>query len=647
MCVNSCMGFTGPLSTRDTCLYCNELRYRPAQEGSDKQCGRQQFTTIVPGPQIQNLFRGEETAEDMAYLYKSAHAILDNTPTGGFPDEYTDISSGAHLLKAFKNGTIQQFDAVLSFSTDGAQLMRNKKSDAWFYQWTVDNLPPDKRFKARFILPGSIIPGPEHPKNLDSFFFPGFYHVSALMNEGLRIWHAGTRQLEICHPFIPGAQADGPAMAHCSGTVPHHGALGCRTFCGMPGRHKEGGSHYYPVLHLPHNYSVQGSNHPDISLSSIPDSSPDRYDTLLKLLVASENEAQYQRLRKATGIVKPSMFSGFSRAIPVPLGFPLDWMHLSGPNLFELLTGLWRGTLKGSRADLKAQEFAVLQDSEVFVKHGIEVERAMAFLPGFFDRAPRNIAEKINSGYKSIEQHTYIFCYTPHMMRNRLPHPHWLHLCKLVKAGRIINSYRIPRAALEHARDLVELATPEYEDLYVKRNADFLHLVRPVVHLYWHCPDQIVWHGSLVCRSQYTMERTIGDLGSRIKQPSNPYANLSQIAARRWQENGMKALMPQFDRSRPLDYKPRGCVNLGDKFVLMWALEQKSQGCTPAEASAFYDYFLATHPDLVAGQFRGTFTYKFRRWARLRLPSYQIARCAWKEQEKPLKHLRMARCVKV
>ena len=43
------------------------------------------------------------------------------------------------------------------------------------------------------------------------------------------------------------------------------------------------------------------------------------------------------------------------------------------------------------------------------------------------------------------------------------------------------------------------------------------------------------------------MERTIGNLGQEIKQPSNPYANLSQRGLIRAQVNALKAIIPALD----------------------------------------------------------------------------------------------------
>ncbi|KIK82147.1 hypothetical protein PAXRUDRAFT_114606, partial [Paxillus rubicundulus Ve08.2h10] len=38
------------------------------------------------------------------------------------------------------------------------------------------------RYKKKYVLLGVIIPGLSKPKNIDSFLFPGFYHITLLQH---------------------------------------------------------------------------------------------------------------------------------------------------------------------------------------------------------------------------------------------------------------------------------------------------------------------------------------------------------------------------------------------------------------------------------------------------------------------------------
>ncbi|KAG2739992.1 hypothetical protein P692DRAFT_20754473, partial [Suillus brevipes Sb2] len=66
------------------------------------------------------------------------------------------------------------------------------------------------------------------------------------------------------------------------------------------------------------------------------------------------------------------------------------------------------------------------------------------FLPGSFDRPPRNPAEKINSGYKAWEWLLYLYGMAPETLFCILPTPYWTNLCHLVRGMRLMQQYHIP-----------------------------------------------------------------------------------------------------------------------------------------------------------------------------------------------------------
>lgn len=75
-----------------------------------------------------------------------------------------------------------------------------------------------------------------------------------------------------------------------------------------------------------------------------------------------------------------------------------------------------------------------------------------------------------------------------------------------------------------------------------------MHFCRPCIHTLLHTCPEAIRIGPGTYDTQYTMERSIGDFGQDIRQPSNPYGNLCQIAVRRSQVNALKAMCPEFDR---------------------------------------------------------------------------------------------------
>ncbi len=316
-------------------------------------------------------------------------------------------------------------------------------------------------------------------------------------------------------------------------------------------------------------------------------------------------------------------------------------MHLISLNLTDLLLALFRGTLPCDKTDSKETWlWAVLVDG-VWKEHGRQVAACTPYLPGSFDRPPRNPAEKINSGYKAWEFLMYIFGLGPCLLyATPLPEVYFRNFCKLVCAVRLTLARRIPAPNLRYAQRLFVEFVEEFEVLYYQRRTDRLHFIRQSIHALPHIPQECERVGPQSCYTQWTMECTIGNLGQEIKLHSDPYTNLSQRGVRRAQVNALKAMIPDLEPDvRPL---PRGAEEVGGGYVLLRAAEESPSVVSSAEGSVLRAYLeqagLALRPDWVP---------KVARWARLRLPNGQVARSLWKESLKSLSHIRIARNVKV
>lgn len=502
---------------------------------------------------------------------------------------------------------------------------------------------PDERYKKIHVLPGGFIPGPNKPKNIDSFLFPGLFHLAALQREGLRIWDAFADRLFLSHPFLALNTADGPAMAYLNGLVGHHGKYGCRLYCAIPGRHKPNGSHYYPALLKPVDYVMAGCDHPDISHFTSISASPDHYFTNLRFLLESANDTQYKKRRLETGITKPTIYLGLqaNRTLGIPGCFGSDIMHLGTFNLGDLFMHLWRGQLDRDPLDpISEWPWAVLQ-GDLWEQHGRDVVATTPYLPGSFDRPPRNIAEKINSGYKAWEWLLYLYGLAPALLYNVLPEPYYSHFCKLVRGMRIIHQHHIRSSDLVLADSLLRSFSHEFEVLYYQQKTERIHFCRQSIHALLHLASEVTRIGPPICSSQWTMERTIGNLGEEIHQPSNPYANLSQRGLFRCQMNALNAMIP--DLQPHASGLPRGAIDLGHGYALFRARDRYNRLMEDCEAKALHQYLWDSH----CINLDDAWCPKIARWARLRLPNGQIARSSWKEDLKPLNKVRKSRNVKV
>ncbi|GJE88558.1 hypothetical protein PsYK624_046410 [Phanerochaete sordida] len=670
MCVNTCIAFTGPFRDLDKCPECGEdrfeLRFTSTNSRTRTRVARRNFLTLPVGPQIQALYRTAEGAEAMRYRRDATAKLLSqlrsrsgDDPLSTVPGAFDDFIHGSEYLDAVDRGNIKDTDTVLLMSLDGAQLYQNKVSDCWIYLWVVLDHSPDVRYKKKHVLVGGIIPGPNKPKNVDSFLFPGLHHVSALMREGMSIWDASADTTYLSYPFLAFVTADGPGMTYLNGEVGHQGAAGCRLYCPQRGRLKVNGTTYYPASKKPHDYETPGSDFPDVNIRAPPaankhpqEAASERYWDNLQYLLKSSNPTQYKTRRRETGLAKPSIFYGLpsDRLFPLPGCFPADIMHLVALNIPELLLKLWRGTLDCGEGDDKATWDWICLIGETWKDHGHAVESARTFLPGFFDRPPRDPAQKLSSGYKAVEYLTYLFGMGPALLHGILPDRFWTNYCKLVRGVRLLYQRHITIAEVQAAFRLLVEFIEEFEDLYYDRKKERLHFIRQSIHALLHMAPETIRLGPYIIFAQWVMERLIGELGGDLKQPLNPWGNIAACAYRRAQTSALLAMYPYLhvrdDKNSDEKEKktPRGAVEFPDDFTLLRPAEDQPHEISPAELAAIRAFWSCHVPDHALDA-QWLERPLLRKWGRILLPGGLIARCVWKEER--MKTIRMARNVKI
>ena len=462
------------------------------------------------------------------------------------------------------------------------------------------------------------------------------YHLAALQREGLPIWNSLTNASYTAYLYLLFTTADGPGLVYWDGMVGHSGKNGCRLYCGTLGRRKEGGKHYYPALLCPRDHVVLGSDHPDVNVFDLPPGGSAGYGDNLTKIVTVRNPTQWDKTKTETGLTKPPLILGLppSRSLGIPLSMTTDIMHLAG-NLSDLLLSLWRGTIDLDPMDDKTTwDWATLCDSNIWTTHGKDVENVGCHLPGSYDRKPRNIADKLNTQYKTWEFQLYTFGIAPILLYEILPSKYWSHYCKLVRGFQMMCQYSLTAEQLKDAQSLLCTWEREFELLYYQLKECRIHFVRPAVHQVAHLVPEAVQKGPPICYAQWMMERTIGNLGQQIRQPSKPFANLAREGVRRCQVNALISLIPELDDSPQV--LPRGAVDLGGGYVL----------CRKrAKHPIFPGPELSQAIQLLLGGDQAV--PRIIKWARLRLPNGQVARSLWKESDHLDRQLRISRNVKV
>jgi hypothetical protein len=489
MCIKGCVGFTGDYSDAKDCPTCGESRYDLAALQLEKKVPRQQFFIMPPGPQFQARWLHPERASDMKYAVRTMqeNIRLRDGNNGQLPTN-NDVFTGAALLDHFQRGRIRQHDVMGLYACDGAQLYQSRSSDCWFGSLVLLNLPPKMRYKQEHVCPVLIIPGPNKPKNMDSFHYPLFHQFSALMKQGFTICDGDAPtpldQKQQSHFHLMLAGADGPGMTEMDGGVGHSGAAGCRAHCPFKGRHKRGVPHYYPALQCPVPYNVPSCSHAD----GIPDEiaayqpSMQSYLSDLSELLRTQTDTAFERIRLKTGLTKPTLLLGLplENMIGIPHVFCLDFMHVPALNGPDLLLPLFRGSFSRDSKDTDIWAWAEsLSNKDKWDAHGALIGRLQRWIPHWYGRSPRNPAKKVNTDFKAWEFMIYLYGLGPMVFREHLPLEYWTHYCKLVRIVEIANQTEITAVELIELEEYATSWQLEYEELYVKRKSERLHFVRP------------------------------------------------------------------------------------------------------------------------------------------------------------------------
>ncbi|KAE9390159.1 hypothetical protein BT96DRAFT_833830, partial [Gymnopus androsaceus JB14] len=262
------------------------------------------------------------------------------------------------------------------------------------------------------------------------------------------------------------------------------------------------------------------------------------------------------------------------------------------------------------------------------------------YIPGSFDHPPRNPAEKINSGYKAWEFLLYFYGLGPCLFFGLLPDIYWENYCSAVRSFQLLLQDICSTEELLEADDKFTEFSNGFKTIYVQRRSDQIHFVCPSIHAPSHIPFETARIGPGAIYSQWTMERTIGNLGEEIKQHSNPYANISQRGVRHCQVNALAASIPDLIPSS--DAPPHGAKLLENGFMMLAATNTAAREVSAVEANAIRSFYAALGEPKPA-----CWCPKLVRWARVKLPNGQIARSQWKEDPIPLEDIRIARNVKV
>lgn len=338
------------------------------------------------------------------------------------------------------------------------------------------------------------------------------------------------------------------------------------------------------------------------------------YARNLKFLMSSLHKWQYNEHCLQTGIVGLSILLGLQpeKILGISKCFSSEIMHYAGANMASLFVNLWHGTMDcDDHTDSKTNWTWRVLVMERWVEHGHAVATCKWHLPGWFDVAPHNPAEKLNSFYKVHEFITWLYHLCPALLYGVLPDEHWCNFCKFIAAICVMSQYRITPTDLCQPCKWFAEWEEEFELLYYQWHVDWIHFIQPCIHLMNHLALEVTYVGAPICSSQWTMEWMIGNLGQEIQQPSDPFSSLAQQGILYCQMTALKALFPHFDGDE--NPTPHGAEDIGEGYVLLCKSDRRPIKGTLDEHEAIARFLQQPVP------------VRFCQWACLHLPNGQIA----------------------
>lgn len=144
---------------------------------------------------------------------------------------------------------------------------------------------------------------------------------------------------------------------------------------------------------------------------------------------------------------------------------------------------------------------------------------------------------------------------------------------------------------------------------------DHLHFCWPSLHTLLHTCPEISRIGPGTYLTQYTMEWAIGDLRQQVHQPSNPFANLCQIALWCSQINALKSMCLKLDNTSNIPLLAYSHDN-GDGYIFLVPRQKRPTKLWGIEKQ------------IMEAEFQMSI---LRKWGQLRLLNGQIARSIFSE----------------
>ncbi|KIM35111.1 hypothetical protein M413DRAFT_79735 [Hebeloma cylindrosporum] len=275
-------------------------------------------------------------------------------------------------------------------------------------------------------------------------------------------------------------------------------------------------------MNAPENERYNPSRPAKYDLANIPMRSQASYWATIEKIGAARTKKEKSEITKATGVSRLPLCAA-SVAFMHPTFFPLDPFHLFYENIMAFIWDIW--TVLSKPGDI------VHLSSDKAQKLGKAIPLAMSTLPPAFCGPIRDPYLKRQSQYKVYEWMALLHWYIiPIGMEIGMDSTILRNFSRFVAAIEFAMKIQ-PRddAELQSLHEIITSFLVEYERLYIGNNPNNILRARLCIFQLIHVPHHIQWNGSIRVGSQATVERTIGEMGHKIRSRKSPFANLANL----------------------------------------------------------------------------------------------------------------------
>ncbi|KAB5589425.1 hypothetical protein CTheo_7136 [Ceratobasidium theobromae] len=339
-CVKFCHAFTGDKTNLEACETCGEARY------DTKGRARKVFEYLPLTPRFQAMFNNPELIHKMLYWHN--YVQEDNQIDDIFDSRlYKRLCTSSIIIDGANTGTrffSGKHDIATSLLTNGVQLFDQgiqQNSTCWPLMLQNLNLPPSERAQLRNLIPLGVIPGPNQPKDFDSFLIP-FVEESKELARGVRTYNAQTSRHFTLRQHTIIVSGDMQAMKHMEQLKGPNSMVPCRD-CEIEGVYsRERRSYYVPLTFPIYDASGEAKGYDPRNLPLRTKSKMAKQTQHIENASAGD----CKELTKKYGISGPSILNQIP-SINRPTSYPHEFMHLflisHGPGLVSLWTYSYSG----------------------------------------------------------------------------------------------------------------------------------------------------------------------------------------------------------------------------------------------------------------------------------------------------------------